>query len=466
MTLENVDELAQVLERALPPRPRLRPPRLRHALLGRPLLRPRPAAADPERQGAARRARRRQRAPHEPVPRAGPSPTASTPTPTSARREGEVIYERIAEHRRASTSSSATRSARSTTSSQLLAVYRGGGRRRRRGGDRPRSRRRRPDARDAAAARDLGSRTASAMRRGARALPGARARRDGALCRLRPLRRPAARPAAHVAARVALRRRCARRRARARWSRDGLRDRLHAGLRLRRRSWTTCTRTGPGRTPLGRAVDRRLLEPPTCVAFRDIRVLAQRAVLDAIDADPGGDAARRRPRGRPGAVPARGHRPAAVGAGARVRHRRRRACAGAGRRARARRGGARAMHGRGRLRPRRARGARSAPGRRARARPLRHLPRRQPDRAPLPRPRRARRAAQIVFNVQMRKPRDRAHRAGLAQPPTASGASGGCARSSRSSTTRAPPGTSRRRWRPTGSASTASCGSRAAGAGR
>jgi hypothetical protein len=43
-----------------------------------------------------------------------------------------------------------------------------------------------------------------------------------------------------------------------------------------------------GRTPLGRALDRRLLEQPTCVAFRDIRALAQRAVLDAIDADPGG----------------------------------------------------------------------------------------------------------------------------------------------------------------------------------
>jgi hypothetical protein len=43
-----------------------------------------------------------------------------------------------------------------------------------------------------------------------------------------------------------------------------------------------------GVTAVGRAVDRRLLEQPTCVAFRDIRVLAQRAVLAAIDADPGG----------------------------------------------------------------------------------------------------------------------------------------------------------------------------------
>ena len=37
-----------------------------------------------------------------------------------------------------------------------------------------------------------------------------------------------------------------------------------------------------GRTPLGRAIDRRLLRRRTCVAFRDIRVLAERAVLDAL----------------------------------------------------------------------------------------------------------------------------------------------------------------------------------------
>ena len=43
-----------------------------------------------------------------------------------------------------------------------------------------------------------------------------------------------------------------------------------------------------GRSALGRAVDRRLLGQPTCVAFRDIRALAERAVLDAIDAHPGG----------------------------------------------------------------------------------------------------------------------------------------------------------------------------------
>jgi hypothetical protein len=37
-----------------------------------------------------------------------------------------------------------------------------------------------------------------------------------------------------------------------------------------------------GRTPLGRAIDRRLLRRRTCVAFRDIRLIAERAVLDAL----------------------------------------------------------------------------------------------------------------------------------------------------------------------------------------
>ena len=41
-----------------------------------------------------------------------------------------------------------------------------------------------------------------------------------------------------------------------------------------------------GRTALGRALDRRLLQRPTCVAFRDIRRLAELAVIDAIDTSP------------------------------------------------------------------------------------------------------------------------------------------------------------------------------------
>ncbi len=44
-----------------------------------------------------------------------------------------------------------------------------------------------------------------------------------------------------------------------------------------------------GRTPIGRRLDRRLLDRATCQAFRDIRGLAEVAVLEAIDAA-GGDA--------------------------------------------------------------------------------------------------------------------------------------------------------------------------------
>jgi precorrin-6B methylase 2 len=42
-----------------------------------------------------------------------------------------------------------------------------------------------------------------------------------------------------------------------------------------------------GRTPVGRAIDRRLLGRRTCVAFRDIRALAERAVFDALRAERG-----------------------------------------------------------------------------------------------------------------------------------------------------------------------------------
>ena len=38
-----------------------------------------------------------------------------------------------------------------------------------------------------------------------------------------------------------------------------------------------------GRGAIGRALDRRLLDRPTCQAFREIRALAERAVLEAID---------------------------------------------------------------------------------------------------------------------------------------------------------------------------------------
>jgi Putative methyltransferase len=42
-----------------------------------------------------------------------------------------------------------------------------------------------------------------------------------------------------------------------------------------------------GRTPLGRLLDRRLLDRGTCRAFREMRELARDAVLEAIDAEPG-----------------------------------------------------------------------------------------------------------------------------------------------------------------------------------
>ena len=42
-----------------------------------------------------------------------------------------------------------------------------------------------------------------------------------------------------------------------------------------------------GRTPLGRLLDRRLLDRPTCVAFRDIKDLARRALDAALDAQGG-----------------------------------------------------------------------------------------------------------------------------------------------------------------------------------
>ena len=40
-----------------------------------------------------------------------------------------------------------------------------------------------------------------------------------------------------------------------------------------------------GRTALGREIDRRLLRRRTCVAFRDIRALAEQALRDALAAE-------------------------------------------------------------------------------------------------------------------------------------------------------------------------------------
>ena len=66
-----------------------------------------------------------------------------------------------------------------------------------------------------------------------------------------------------------------------------------------------------GRTVVGRAIDRRLLRRRTCVAFRDIRALAEHAVFDALRAERRPAARRRRPRRRAGAVPALGADPPA-----------------------------------------------------------------------------------------------------------------------------------------------------------
>ena len=52
-----------------------------------------------------------------------------------------------------------------------------------------------------------------------------------------------------------------------------------------------------GRTTIGRRLDRRLLDRATCQAFRDIRGLAEAAVIEAIDAA-GAARRRRRPRRR------------------------------------------------------------------------------------------------------------------------------------------------------------------------
>ena len=61
-----------------------------------------------------------------------------------------------------------------------------------------------------------------------------------------------------------------------------------------------------GRTVVGRAIDRRLLGRRTCVAFRDIRALAERAVFDALRAERGPAPVVADLAAGPGAVPALG----------------------------------------------------------------------------------------------------------------------------------------------------------------
>jgi len=68
---------------------------------------------------------------------------------------------------------------------------------------------------------------------------------------------------------------------------DGLRTGYRAGFDSGAFMAYVYDDVATSRTALGRRLDRRLLERPTCQAFRDIRALAERAVLDAIDDEPG-----------------------------------------------------------------------------------------------------------------------------------------------------------------------------------
>ena len=189
-----------------------------------------------------------------------------------------------------------------------------------------------------------------------------------------------------------------------------------------------------GRTAVGRAIDRRLLRRRTCVAFRDIRMLAeQRGVRRAARRAPA-RARRRRPRRR-----AR----ARTCSRALTRQPRARAILGdtdpealdAARR------DAEALGVADRVQFLQADAfdrdalARAAPlaRRRRRARALRDLPRRRAHRAPLPRPRRARRArARSSSTCRRATPRSSTSPA-CGSTTRASAACGGCARSSRSS---------------------------------
>ncbi len=159
--------------------------------------------------------------------------------------EGEVIYERIAEME---TLDEAVGYALGSLDhfEQLLAVYRAAAD----GEDaaaidaRPRGRRpQRQTLRPLATS----ARRAGAAGRGARALPGARARRDAALCRLSlaPTFKSSSASLPRTSPRAWRFARAARRRAPARWSqRRAARSATRRGS-TPARSWPTCTRTGP-----------------------------------------------------------------------------------------------------------------------------------------------------------------------------------------------------------------------------
>ena len=401
-----------------PPRPRLRPPRLRDARVGRPVLRPRRRAArtPPTRRCSPTLVATNAR--HMMLFRERAAANGTDPDAYTCPDEGEAIYDRIPELYGADELVGYALGSLDHFA-ELLAVYRAAADGRRRGGDRHGPRRRRPRAGRAARPRRRRRRARRRTRRtsstASASWPRCRSMRmppEAALPTFADLQRelPAHSPRAW---RFAAQRAASRAGA---LVSDGLRIGYRHGFesgpvhgpRLRQPSRR-------GARALGRAIDRRLLRRRTCVAFRDIRVLAERAIGDALAATDApapvvADLAAgpapyllRAVAGHPGAR-------AVIcdidAGGARRRARR-------GRSARPRR--PRDVRPRRRVRPRRARRARPRPDVVARARPLRHLPRRRPHRAPLRRPRRARRARPDRLQRADPQPGDRVHRAGVAQ---------------------------------------------------
>ena len=287
MALQNADELLRGPGPRRSARQGLRPPRLRDARVGRPLLRARSgrstdpadkallatlvadnarhmllfrerAAAngvDPDAYGAPTRARR--------------STTASPSSPALDELLGYALgsLDHFAE---------------------LLTVYRGAADGGRREAIDSRPRRRRPDARRAA--RPSPATTAKALAAEAHELYRVRE-----LVETRGTRMPSeaaiadASPSCSASchrldrARGASRR-CAPRRGPARSSATDCGSATGTASSPGR-SWTTSTRNRPSRPhALGRDIDRRLLRRRTCVAFRDIRALAEQAVRDAMAA--------------------------------------------------------------------------------------------------------------------------------------------------------------------------------------
>ena len=288
MALENVSELSQVLAE----RQRLGLVFARHAYGMRAwvdLFSERvPAVADPEAKAllaqlVADNARHmllfRERALAN-----GVDPDAYVPPP-----EGEAIYERIPEL-------DGARRAGRLRARLARPLHRAARRLPRRGRRRgPRDDRRGRGRRRADAGRpgpaDRGRRRA-AGRRGPRALPPARAGRDAALraCRLRP--RCRASPTCSASCRRSHRapgasRRCAPASRAGALLSDGLRIGYRHGFDSGPFMAHVYANRPSGRTAVGRAIDRRLLGRRTCVAFRDIRALAERAVFDALRAERG-----------------------------------------------------------------------------------------------------------------------------------------------------------------------------------